>query len=78
MRTFEKHDFQLPGYKLIAHRPVSANPLDEYLSYVLAVSKIADKMEYVVWLYNHQDKGCSGGDYIKEADKALDRFLTRK
>jgi hypothetical protein len=63
------------GYKLVAVKPYSDHPDDNFLWIVLAQGP----EEYVTWLFNVQQNGCGNGRYFGEDEYtvALDDFNTR-
>lgn len=61
---------------IVARKPYSANPSDDYLEVVLA--KVDDNnCPCVTWIYNKQSNGYSSGHYFTGLKEALVDFNTR-
>jgi hypothetical protein len=63
------------GATLIAFSPVSANPDDAYLAYIIAERQNG---EYVSWLYNAEFDSCNHGYYYSTYFEARKRHINRQ
>lgn len=57
-------------------KPVSFNRADEHLEIVLCYWP-GGAQEWVTWLYNRENGGCSGGHYFDSREKAVEDFKIR-
>jgi hypothetical protein len=72
-----KSIFKLPvGWFILAARPYTSHPDDEYLTLVLLHNP--DKKEFVTWVYNHQSGGPTDGRYFTRWESAFGDFLNRR
>jgi hypothetical protein len=65
----------IPGcgeVEIIQERPVSMNPADNYLTYVMAYIPRQD--EYVTWLYNNEAQGYNNGHYFSGPNAKKEAF----
>ena len=69
--------FKMPsGWVVVAVRPYTNEPADNYLSLLLAFSD--EKKEWVTWVYNHETGGCEHGNYFSKWNSAFNDFLNRR
>lgn len=59
-----------PGYELVAIKPRSYHPDDEFL-YTIVAKGISN---FVQWTYNSEDGGCHCGMYYTTKGDAMKRF----
>jgi hypothetical protein len=70
------------GFQVVAIRPYSSHPSDQYL-FVMLCEREVDKVKepyvdpYVTWTYNAQSRGYGNGHYFQKSDAALSDFLRR-
>lgn len=63
------------GAKLVAIRPFSVHPADNYLAVIMCERENVDVHDrFVVWMYNYQDNGCHHGNYFSKAEDAFKYF----